>query len=140
MCAAAITRGDIMVQNVIPKHLEATSAKLIELGCEVMEFLTGSSCCGQAQTKAYRHQDSAVSGFPLRICSLRLTVTLALAGGNQHCDLEHILRIVLNTWTSLPGWAACVKVGRIFRNYQRSQEADGRSGPAPDLRGGEPLL
>ena len=34
MCAAAITRGDVMVQNVIPK-LEAISAKLIEMGCEV---------------------------------------------------------------------------------------------------------
>ena len=29
MCAAAITRGDVMVRNVIPKHLEAISAKLI---------------------------------------------------------------------------------------------------------------
>ena len=38
MCAAAITRGDIMVQNVIPKHLEAITAKLIEMGCEVTEF------------------------------------------------------------------------------------------------------
>ena len=38
MCAAAITRGDVMVQNVIPKHLEAISAKLIEMGCEVTEF------------------------------------------------------------------------------------------------------
>ena len=35
MCAAAATRGDIMVKNVIPKHLEAISAKLIEIGCEV---------------------------------------------------------------------------------------------------------
>ncbi|MDO5418041.1 MAG: UDP-N-acetylglucosamine 1-carboxyvinyltransferase, partial [Lachnospiraceae bacterium] len=38
MCAAAITRGDVMVKNVIPKHLEAISAKLIEIGCEVIEF------------------------------------------------------------------------------------------------------
>ena len=38
MCAAAATRGDIMVKNVIPKHLEAISAKLIEIGCEVIEF------------------------------------------------------------------------------------------------------
>ena len=38
MCAAAITRGDITVKNVIPKHLEAISAKLIEMGCEVVEF------------------------------------------------------------------------------------------------------
>ena len=38
MFAAAATRGDIMVKNVIPKHLEATSAKLLEIGCEVEEF------------------------------------------------------------------------------------------------------
>ena len=35
MCAAAATRGDIMVKNVIPKHLEATTAKLEEIGCQV---------------------------------------------------------------------------------------------------------
>ncbi|MBO6269807.1 MAG: UDP-N-acetylglucosamine 1-carboxyvinyltransferase, partial [Clostridium sp.] len=38
MCAAAVTRGDITIQNVIPKHLESITAKLIELGCEVTEF------------------------------------------------------------------------------------------------------
>lgn len=38
MFAAAATRGDVTVLNVIPKHLEATVAKLIEIGCEVEEF------------------------------------------------------------------------------------------------------
>ena len=38
MFAAAATKGDVTVKNVIPKHLEATTAKLIEIGCEVEEF------------------------------------------------------------------------------------------------------
>ena len=38
MFAAAATRGDVTVLNVIPKHLEATIAKLVEIGCEVEEF------------------------------------------------------------------------------------------------------
>ena len=38
MFAAAATRGDVTVLNVIPKHLEATIAKLEEIGCEVEEF------------------------------------------------------------------------------------------------------
>ena len=38
MFAAAATQGDVMVKNFIPKHLEATTAKLIEIGCEVEEF------------------------------------------------------------------------------------------------------
>ena len=51
MFAAAATRGDVTVMNVIPKHLEATIAKLVEIGCEVEEFddaVRGSSIleCG----------------------------------------------------------------------------------------------
>ena len=38
MFAAAATRGDVTVKNVIPKHLEATTAKLIEVGCEIEEL------------------------------------------------------------------------------------------------------
>uniref|UniRef100_A0A1B0FCE5 methionine adenosyltransferase n=1 Tax=Glossina morsitans morsitans TaxID=37546 RepID=A0A1B0FCE5_GLOMM len=38
MFAAAATGGDVTVKNVIPKHLEATTAKLEEIGCEVEEF------------------------------------------------------------------------------------------------------
>ena len=38
MFAAAATKGDVLIKNVIPKHLEATTAKLGEIGCEVEEF------------------------------------------------------------------------------------------------------
>ncbi|MBR5360986.1 MAG: UDP-N-acetylglucosamine 1-carboxyvinyltransferase, partial [Lachnospiraceae bacterium] len=37
MFAAAVTKGDVTVKNVIPKHLESISAKLIEIGCEIEE-------------------------------------------------------------------------------------------------------
>ena len=37
MMAAAVTRGDVTIKNVIPKHLESISAKLLEIGCEVEE-------------------------------------------------------------------------------------------------------
>ena len=45
MFAAAATKGDVTVKNVIPKHLEATTAKLLEIGCEVEE-LTMQCVCG----------------------------------------------------------------------------------------------
>lgn len=38
MFAAAATKGDILVKNVIPKHLEAFTAKLLEIGVQVEEF------------------------------------------------------------------------------------------------------
>jgi len=37
MFAAAATRGDVVIKNVIPKHLEAVSAKFVEMGIEVWE-------------------------------------------------------------------------------------------------------
>jgi len=38
MLAAAATKGDVLIKNVIPKHLEAVTAKLVEIGAEVEEF------------------------------------------------------------------------------------------------------
>jgi UDP-N-acetylglucosamine 1-carboxyvinyltransferase len=37
MIAAAITGGDVTVENVIPKHMDSLNAKLTEIGCEVEE-------------------------------------------------------------------------------------------------------
>ena len=38
MIAAAATKGELMVTNVIPKHLESVTAKLRDMGVEVMEY------------------------------------------------------------------------------------------------------
>lgn len=38
MVAAAATKGDVLVKNVIPKHLESITAKLIECGVEITEY------------------------------------------------------------------------------------------------------
>ena len=38
MIAAAATRGDVVVKNVIPKHMESLSAKLIEMNVKVEEY------------------------------------------------------------------------------------------------------
>lgn len=37
MVAAAATHGDVLIKNVIPKHLESISAKLVEMGVTVEE-------------------------------------------------------------------------------------------------------
>ena len=38
MIAAAITGGDVLVKNLIPKHMDSLTAKLIEMGADVTEF------------------------------------------------------------------------------------------------------
>ena len=38
MIAAAATRGDVLVKNVIPKHMESLTAKLLEMNVKVEEY------------------------------------------------------------------------------------------------------
>ncbi|MGN0298198.1 MAG: UDP-N-acetylglucosamine 1-carboxyvinyltransferase [Lachnospiraceae bacterium] len=38
MFAAATTKGDVIIKNVTPRHLESMTSKLREIGCEVIEF------------------------------------------------------------------------------------------------------
>ena len=66
-----------MVKNVIPKHLEAISAKLIEIGCEVIEFDDAVRVVGKP---VQRHTDIKTLPYPgfRRICSLRWLLHLRL--------------------------------------------------------------
>ena len=64
MCAAAITRGDVMVKNLIPKHMEAISAKLIEIGCEIIEFDDAIRVRGAVRQRAANVKTLPYPGFP----------------------------------------------------------------------------
>jgi len=66
MCAAAATRGDVMVKNVIPKHLEAISAKLTEIGCEVIEFDDAVRVVGKPNQRHTDIKTLPYPGFPTR--------------------------------------------------------------------------
>ena len=64
MFAAAATRGDVTVLNVIPKHLEATAAKLVEIGCEVEEFDDAVRVVSKGNLKHTQVKTLPYPGFP----------------------------------------------------------------------------
>ena len=82
MCAAAVTRGDITVKNVIPKHLEAISAKLIEIGCEVIEGDDEVRVVGRPKQCSTNIKTLPYPGFPTDM-QPQMAVTLALAEGTS---------------------------------------------------------
>ena len=70
MVAAAATRGNVLIKNVIPKHLDSISAKLIECGAEIEEFddcirVSSNGRLNRCHVKTMPHP-----GFP-QICSPR---------------------------------------------------------------------
>lgn len=64
MFAAAATQGDILVKNVIPKHLEAISAKLTEIGCEVIEYDEAVRVIGHKDLMHTNIKTLPYPGFP----------------------------------------------------------------------------
>ena len=82
MCAAAITRGDILVKNLIPKHMEAISAKLLEMGCEVIEFDDAIRVVGKPRQRATNIKTLPYPGFPTDM-QPQITTVLSLATGTS---------------------------------------------------------
>ena len=94
MFAAAATKGDVTVKNVIPKHLEATTAKLLEIGCEVEEF---DDAVRVVASKPLHHTQVTTlpyPGFPTDM-QPQMAVVLGISEGTSTVT-ESILRIVSN--------------------------------------------
>ena len=64
MIAAAATNGDVLIKNVIPKHMESLSAKLIEAGAEVTELDDAIRVKGTGFLRATNVQTMPYPGFP----------------------------------------------------------------------------
>ena len=138
MCAAAITRGDVMVKNVIPKHLEAISAKLLEMGCEVVEFDDAVRVVGKSYQKHTDIKTLPYPGFPTDM-QPQMTVTLALAKGTSVVT-ESIFENRFRYVDELSRMGANVKVEG---NVAVIDGVDGFTGAfvnAPDLRAGAALV
>ena len=71
MFAAAATKGDVTVLNVIPKHLDATISKLVDIGCEVEEFDDAVRVVAKKRLRCTQVKTLPYPGILRRRCSLR---------------------------------------------------------------------
>lgn len=85
MFAAAATKGDVMVKNVIPKHLEATTAKLIEIGCEVEEFDDAVRVVASKRLTNTNGENTSLSGISHRYAAADRR-DAGFGKRNEHCD------------------------------------------------------
>lgn len=82
MIAAAITGGDITVENVIPRHMETLSAKLREMNCRVEEDLDFIRVCADKPLKGSTVRTSEYPGFPTDL-QPQITTLLCTAQGKS---------------------------------------------------------
>ena len=138
MCAAAITRGDVMVRNVIPKHLEAISAKLIEIGCEVIEFDDAVRVVGKPVQHHTNINTLPYPGFPTDM-QPQITVTLALARGTSIVT-ESIFENRFKYVDELARMGGNIKVEGNVAVIDGVKNFSGAAVNAPDLRAGAALV
>ncbi|MBQ7919713.1 MAG: UDP-N-acetylglucosamine 1-carboxyvinyltransferase [Lachnospiraceae bacterium] len=138
MFAAAVTKGDVTVKNVIPKHLESISAKLIEIGCEIEE---SDDCMRVVASKPLKHthvKTLPYPGFPTDM-QPQITVALAIAGGTSIVT-DTIFENRFKYVDELIRMGANIKVEGTTAIIEGIKRFSGANLFAPDLRAGAALV
>ena len=138
MFAAAVTGGDVVLHNVIPKHLEATSAKLAELGCEVTEYDDAVRVRAVGKLQGTHVKTMPYPGFPTDM-QPQIAVTLALAEGTSIVT-ESIFENRFRYVDELARMGASIKVEGNVAVISGVEKFTGARVSAPDLRAGAALV
>ena len=138
MFASAVTGGDIILHNVIPKHLEATSSKLLELGCKVYEYDDAVRVIGPEKLQSTHVKTMPYPGFPTDM-QPQMAVSLALADGTSIVT-ESIFENRVRYVDELARMGASVKVEGNVAVISGVERFTGARVSAPDLRAGAALV
>lgn len=138
MFAAAITRGDVLVKNLIPKHMEAISAKLIEMGCEILEFDDAIRVVGTERLRATNIKTLPYPGFPTDM-QPQAGTALSLARGTSIL-IESIFESRFRYLDELTKMGAEVRVEGNTAVITGVDHLTGASIQACDLRAGAALV
>ena len=138
MFAAAATKGDITVLNVIPKHLEATISKLEEMGCQVEEFDDAVRVVANKRLKSTQVKTLPYPGFPTDM-QPQIGVTLALSKGTSIIT-ESIFENRFKYLDELARMGAVIKVEGNSATIEGVEKFSGARVSAPDLRAGAALV
>lgn len=138
MFAAAATNGDVMVKNVIPKHLEATSAKLHDVGCTIHEYDDAVRVVANGKLRHTQITTLPYPGFPTDM-QPQMTVLLGMADGTSTVT-ESIFENRFKYVDELNRMGAEIKVESNIAIISGVGKYTGAVVNAPDLRAGAALV
>ncbi|MCC8163326.1 MAG: UDP-N-acetylglucosamine 1-carboxyvinyltransferase [Lachnospiraceae bacterium] len=138
MFAAAVTGGDVLLHNVIPKHLEATTSKLLELGCRVREYDDAIQVIGPEKLHSTHVKTMPYPGFPTDM-QPQIAVSLALADGTSIVT-ESIFENRFRYVDELIRMGASIKVEGNVAVITGVERFTGAHVNTPDLRAGAALV
>ncbi|MBO7402759.1 MAG: UDP-N-acetylglucosamine 1-carboxyvinyltransferase [Lachnospiraceae bacterium] len=138
MMAAAMTHGDVIIKNVIPKHLEVISAKLIEMGAEIEESGDSVRVRAGKELNAANVKTFPYPGFPTDMQPQITTVLTTCAGTSV--VTESVFESRFKYVDELAKMGADIQVEGNTAVVKGPKELTGASVSAPDLRAGAALV
>lgn len=138
MFAVAAAGGNVLVKNVIPKHLEATTAKLLEVGCQVEEFDDSVRVISDGHLKHTQVTTLPYPGFPTDM-QPQMAVLLGIAEGTSTVT-ESIFENRFKYVDELTRMGADIKVESNVAIISGVKRYTGARVNAPDLRAGAALV
>lgn len=138
MFAAAATNGNVLVKNVIPKHLEAITAKLLEIGCTIEEYDDAVRVIGTRDLRSTQVKTLPYPGYPTDM-QPQIAVTLAISKGTSIVT-ESIFENRFKYVAELARMGANVKVEGNTAIIDGVEGLTGAEINAPDLRAGAALV
>ena len=142
MIAAAATRGDVIINNVIPTHLEAISAKLMECGVTVTEGDDGRDffirVSADKRPRAVNIKTLPYPGFPTDLQQPMMAL-LATAEGNSFI-MENIFENRFNHVPELAQMGASISISSRTATVEGVEKLYGAPLCASDLRAGAALV
>lgn len=138
MFAAAVTRGDVIVNNVIPRHLESITSKLKDIGCRVEEYDEAVRVIADGRLRATRVKTMPYPGFPTDM-QPQMGVALAIAEGTSTIT-ENIFENRFKYASELNRMGARFKVESNTAIITGVPYLTGAKVVAPDLRAGAALV
>ena len=138
MTMAVATRGNILIRNVIPKHLEAISSKLIEMGAKVMEYDDAVRVMADGKLRPTQVKTLPYPGFPTDM-QAQIAAALCLAEGTSVVT-ESIFENRFRYVNDLIRMGAKVRVEGNSASITGVKQFTGANLVATDLRAGAALV
>ena len=138
MCMAAATQGNVLIKNVIPKHLEAISAKLVEIGAIVEEYDDAVRVIGNGRLGSTHVKTLPYPGFPTDM-QPQIATLLALSEGSSIVT-ESIFENRFKYVDELARMGAKIVVEGNTAFIEGVEKFGAAQVSAPDLRAGAALV
>ncbi len=138
MVAAAATGGNVLVKNIIPKHMESVTAKLIETGAKVTEYDDSIRVEGAEEIEAVNIKTLPYPGFPTDM-QPQIVALLSVAKGTSNV-IEGVWDNRFQYVTELLKLGADVRVDGKKAVINGVASLTGTQVAATDLRGGAGMV